>query len=54
VCNQFTIQADLFSIAVAEDKEVVNPLEDAIGNMAVIEAVFRSADSGKWEKPEPL
>jgi len=54
VCNQFTIQADLFSIAVREHKEVVNPLEDAICNMAVIEAVFRSADSGKWEIPEQL
>jgi predicted dehydrogenase len=54
ICNQFTIQADLFSIAVRDDKEVPNPLEDAIGNMAVIEAIFRSADSGKWEVPERL
>lgn len=52
VCNQFTIQADLFSIAVLENKEVPNPLEDAIANMAVIEAVFRSGTSGKWETPE--
>jgi predicted dehydrogenase len=54
ICNQFTIQADLFSVAVRENKEVVNPLEDAICNMAVIEAVFRSANSGKWEVPERL
>ncbi len=27
------------------------PLEDAIRNMAVIEALFRSAESGKREKP---
>jgi predicted dehydrogenase len=54
ICNQFTIQADLFSIAVLENKEVPNPLEDAIANMAVIEAVFRSAISGKWEIPERL
>lgn len=52
ICNQFTIQADLFSIAVLENKEVPNPLEDAIANMAVIEAVFRSGTSGKWETPE--
>lgn len=52
VCNQFTIQADLFSIAVLENKGVPNPLEDAIANMAVIEAVFRSGTSGKWETPE--
>jgi predicted dehydrogenase len=54
ICNQFTIQADLFSLAVRENSEVPNPLEDSICNMAVIEAVFRSADSGKWETPERL
>jgi len=27
------------------------PLEDAIGNMKVIDAIFRSATSGKWERP---
>jgi len=53
-CNQFTIQADLFSIAVRDNLEVPNPLEDAICNMAAIEAVFRSAESGKWETPEKL
>jgi len=53
-CNQFTIQADLFSAAIQGDTEVPNPLEDAILNMAVIEAVFRSAESGKWEVPESL
>jgi predicted dehydrogenase len=54
LCNQFTIQADLFSTAVRENKEVPNPLEDAVRNMAVIEAVFRSSVSGKWETPEHL
>jgi len=54
ICNQFTIQADLFSAAVRDNTDVRNPLEDAIGNMAVIEAIFRSADSGKWEIPERL
>jgi len=27
------------------------PLEDAIKNMAVIDAVFRSGVSGHWETP---
>lgn len=54
VCNQFTIQADLFSKAVRENHEVPNPLEDAVCNTAVLEALFRSAQSGKWEKPERL
>jgi predicted dehydrogenase len=54
VCNQFTIQADLFSAAIREDGEVPNPLEDSICNAAVIEALFRSAESGAWETPEGL
>jgi predicted dehydrogenase len=48
-CDQYTLQGDEFSRAVLEDKEVPVPLEDAIRNMAVIEAVFRSANSGQWE-----
>ena len=27
------------------------PIEDAIANMRVIDALFRSAQSGSWEKP---
>lgn len=51
ICDQFTIQADLFSKAVREDTEVPNPLEDSVRNMAVIDALFRSGKSGKWEAP---
>jgi predicted dehydrogenase len=54
ICNQFTIQADLFSTAIRENTQVPNPLEDSICNMAVIDALFRSAHSHKWETPEPL
>lgn len=54
VCNQFAIQADLFSAAIRDNTEVPNPLEDAVLNMAVIDALFRSAVSGKWETPERL
>jgi predicted dehydrogenase len=49
-CNQYTIQGDVFSRAIREDKEVPVPLEDSIGNMKVIEAVFRSAETGRWER----
>ena len=48
-CDQYTIQGDLFSRAVRERTEQPIPLEDAVGNMAVIDAVFRSAESGRWE-----
>ena len=51
VCDQYTIQGDLFSEAIREKTEPVLSLEDSIKNMAVIEAVFRSAKSGHWEKP---
>jgi predicted dehydrogenase len=46
-CDQYTIQGDVFSKAILEDREVPVPLEDAIANMAVIDAIFRSAESGK-------
>jgi predicted dehydrogenase len=50
-CDQYTIQGDVFSRAVREDTEVPVSLENAINNMAVIEAIFRSAQSGRWEMP---
>lgn len=53
-CDQYTIQGDLFSRAILEDTEVPVPLEHGILNMAVIEAIFRSASTGQWEQPEPL
>jgi predicted dehydrogenase len=46
--DQYTIQGDAFSRAVLEGGEVPVPLEDAIANMAVIEAVFASAARGEW------
>jgi predicted dehydrogenase len=50
-CDQFTIQGDLFSRAIREGGQVAVPLEDAILNMAAIDAIFRSAESGTWERP---
>lgn len=50
--DQYTAQGDAFSRAIREDTDVPVPLEDAIRNMAVIEAVFRSGASGRAETPE--
>jgi predicted dehydrogenase len=50
VCDQYTLQGDAFSKAVLEDTDVPVPVEDAIKNMAVIEALFKSGNSGQWEK----
>src|ERR1700731_2600724 len=51
VCDQYTIQGDLFSKSIREGTELAVPLEGSIRNMAVIDPIFRSADSGKWEEP---
>jgi len=48
VCNQYTIQGDLFSRAVLEDREVPVPLEDAVANMQVVESLIHSARSSSW------
>jgi predicted dehydrogenase len=51
-CDQYTAQGDLFSRAIRDDGEVPVPLESSIRNMAVMDAIFRSAESGKWEEPQ--
>lgn len=48
VVDQYTIQGDLFSKAVLEDTEVPTPIEDAVANMKVIEAIVESARTGRW------
>jgi predicted dehydrogenase len=53
-CDQYTIQGDVFSRAVREGGRVPVPVADAIKNMAVIEAVFRSAESGAWVSPRDI
>jgi predicted dehydrogenase len=50
-CNQFTIQGESFSRVVREGGSVPVPVTDAIKNMAVIEALVRSGQSGRWETP---
>ncbi len=42
-CDQYTIQGDLFARAILENTPVPTPLEDAVANMQVIEAVLASA-----------
>ncbi|MDE3202221.1 MAG: Gfo/Idh/MocA family oxidoreductase [Acidobacteriota bacterium] len=51
ICDQYTLQGDAFSRAILDGTEVPVTIEDAIGNMAVIEAIFNSAKSGSWEAP---
>ncbi len=51
MCDQYTLQGDLFSRAIRENLEVPVPVSDGVKNRAVIEAAFRSAESGRWERP---
>jgi len=51
VCDQYNLQGDAFSRSILEDGPVPVPLEDALQNMAVIDAVLRSVTTGHWEKP---
>jgi len=48
-CDHYTLQVLEFSKAIVENTEVPIPLEDALGNMKVLEAIVRSAKSGTWE-----
>jgi predicted dehydrogenase len=49
--DQYTLQGDNFSAAVRGEGSVPVSVDDAIGNMEVIDALFRSAESGRWEVP---
>lgn len=48
VCDQYTIQGDLFSDAILSNKPVPTPLEDAVNNMKVIDAVKLSVKQNAW------
>ena len=50
--DQYTLQGDAFARAILENLAVPVPIEDSIANMAVIDAIFRSGDSGRWEAVE--
>ena len=47
-CNQYTIQGRLFSEAVRGVTPIEFPLENAVANMKIIDALFRSGEVGAW------
>jgi predicted dehydrogenase len=47
-CDQYTLEADAFALAVLNDTPVPTPLEDAVANMRVIDALVESARTGRW------
>jgi predicted dehydrogenase len=48
ICDQYTIQGDLFAQAIVNDTAVPTPIEDAVANMRVIEALIHSGRSSAW------
>lgn len=48
ICDQYAIQGDLFSDAILNDKPVPTPIDDALKNMKVLDAVKNSAESNGW------
>jgi predicted dehydrogenase len=49
IVDQYTLQGDAFSRAILEGTPVPVPLEEAVANMAVIDAIFLSAKSDQWQ-----
>jgi predicted dehydrogenase len=50
-CDQWQVQCDLFCEAIQTGGPAPVPIEDAVANMRVIDAIFRSTRSGRWESP---
>ena len=48
-CDQYGIQADLFSRAILNDTPVPTPIGDAVANMRVIDALVKSGQRNNWE-----
>ncbi len=46
--DQYASQADAFGTAIRSGGSAPTPLDDALANMAVIDALFASADAGGW------
>ena len=50
VVDQYHLQSEAFSRAIRTGEPIENSIDDAVGNMHVIDALFRSAERGGWEK----
>ncbi len=47
-CDQYGLQGDAFAKAIIDDTPVDYPLEDAVKQMKIIDAVYESAYNEKW------
>ncbi len=48
ITDQYAIQGDLFARAIIDDTPVPTPLEDAVANMRVLEAILESGRRAVW------
>jgi predicted dehydrogenase len=48
ICDQYTLQSDLFAQAILKNAPVPTPLEDGVMNMKVIDAMVKSAKQSSW------
>jgi predicted dehydrogenase len=54
ICDQYTLQGDMFAQAVLNDTPVPTPIADAVANMQAIDAVIRSSKTGGWVYGAPF
>ncbi len=50
-CNHYVKEVEDFTEAILNDTEVPVTLEDALDHCKIIQAVFKSAETGKWVTP---
>ena len=48
-CDQYSLEGDAFSLAIRGEQPLLYGVEDAIQNMRIIDALFASQRSGRWE-----
>lgn len=51
-CDQYGLQAELASRVFLGQEAPAYPIEDAVANMAVVDALYRSAQNHTWEEVE--
>lgn len=50
-CDQYALEGDAFVEMILGERPHSYGIEDAIQNMRILDALFRSEGSGRWEKP---
>lgn len=51
-CGQYQLAGEAFAAAARGERATAVPLPWTMANMAVIDAAFKAAESGQWERPE--